>query len=120
MRLVTERLNQFSELASEGAFAAFHRCASCGNYFYALRPERRYCSKGCQRNQYLKHPLRAKKTAADQKVYYYTQKVLELAKVKDVNAANRREYLLAKKAENSARREQKALKSAIRADLKGR
>jgi len=118
---VMERLNQFFRLGREGAFAAFRRCVlpKCGNYFYALRPERRYCSKACQRNHYMQHPLRPKKSAADQKVYYYAHKILDLGKVKDVNAANRREYLLAKKAENSARREQKALKKAIRADLQG-
>jgi hypothetical protein len=121
-RVLTERREQFSRLARDGAFAAFHRCAlpTCGNYFHALRPERRYCSKGCQRKQYVEHPLRAKKTAADQKVYYYTHKVLELAKIKDVNAANQRKYDLARKAEQSAKREQKALKSAMHATAKGR
>jgi len=121
-RELAERLNQFFDLASEGVFAAFHRCAlaTCRKYSHALRPEKRYCSKGCQRNEYLRHPQRAKKNAADQKVYYYTRKVLDLAKIRDVSAANQREYDRAEKNLKSAKRAQKALRPAMRAALKSR
>jgi hypothetical protein len=120
-RILTERLNLFFLLGREGAFAAFHRCAlpTCGNYFHALRPERRYCSKRCQRNQYMEHPLRTKKNAADQKVYYYTRKILDLVKVKAVNAAHQKAYERAEKALKSAKRAQKALTLAMRAVAKG-
>jgi hypothetical protein len=121
-RVLTERLNQFFRLGREGIFAAFHRCAlpTCGNYFHALRPERRYCSKGCQRNQYMEHPLRTKKNAADQKVYYYTRKLLDLAKLKAVSAADQKAYDQAEKGLKLAKRAQKKLESAIRATAKKR
>lgn len=116
------RLNQFFDLASAGIFAAFHRCAlaGCRKYFHALRPERRYCSKGCQRNEYGRPPQRKKKNAADQKVYYYTRKVLDFAKIRDVSAASQREYDRAEKNLKSAKRAQKALRPAMRAALKSR
>jgi hypothetical protein len=114
---LTIRLNQFFTIAREGVLSAFHRCAlpSCEKYFHALRPERRYCSKGCQRNQYLEDPHRARKNAADQKVYYYTRKVLDLAKNKDLSAANRKEYDRAERSLKSAKRGQAALRSAVAA-----
>ena len=121
-RTLIERLNHFFHLASEDVFAAFHRCAlpSCGKYFHALRPERRYCSKGCQRDLYEKHPLRMKKNAADQKVYYYTRKVLELAKLKAESAADRKAHGRAETDLKSAKRAQKKLELNIRAASKER
>jgi hypothetical protein len=121
-RELIERLNEVILLASEDVFASFRRCAlpSCGKYFYALRPERCYCSKRCQRNQYMEHPLRTKKNAADQKVYYYTRKVLDLGKVKTVSAADRKAYDQAETNLNSAKRAQKKLQSQMGTAARGR
>lgn len=79
---VSERLDEFFRLADEGIFAHFDRCAlpSCRNYFYALRPERRYCSDGCQRKGHLQDPERKKQAAAYQRDYY--RKFLSIEAVK--------------------------------------
>jgi hypothetical protein len=79
-----------------------------------LRPERRYCSKGCNREVYMDDPKRKEKNAAEQKVNYYTKKVLDLAKLKAVNADYQKAYDRAEKDLNSAKSDLKALKPAKR------
>jgi hypothetical protein len=97
---VSDRLRHFLWLADEGVFADFRRCAfpTCTNYFYPLRPERLYCQDACQRQRYLQDPRRKDKNAADQKVHYYTKKVLDLAKLAAVNPDYQEKYSDAKKA----------------------
>ena len=68
----------------------------------------------------MEHPLRAKKNAADQKVYYYTRKVLDLAKAKTMSAANRKAYDRAERDLKSAKRAQRKLELQMRMALKGR
>ncbi len=69
---VSERLEQFFWLSDEGVFADFRRCAlpSCAQYFYPLRPERLYCSAGCQRIQYKQSPEYKKRNREYQREYY--------------------------------------------------
>jgi hypothetical protein len=66
-----DRMDQFRLLARHHAFADFRRCAlpACGKYFFPLRPERRYCSKACQREHY-RGPEQEKENAEYQKEYY--------------------------------------------------
>jgi hypothetical protein len=69
---VSSRLEEFLWLASEGVFADFRRCAlpTCASYFYPLRPERLYCSPGCQRTHYKQSPEYKKKNREYQRAYY--------------------------------------------------
>jgi hypothetical protein len=96
---VLTALRRFRLIAEYGFFANFSQCSlsTCGKYFYPLRPERRYCSDACQRTAYVQDPGRKDKNAADQKVYYYSKKVLDLAKLAASNAAYQKEYSHAKK-----------------------
>jgi hypothetical protein len=109
-------LKQYRLLTDEGAFADFRRCAlkTCDKYFFPLRPERRYCSDVCQAKHYMQNPLRGKKNAADQKVYYYTKKVLDLARPAASSAAHRMDYEQAQKMLELAKREQTHLASKRR------
>jgi hypothetical protein len=68
---VQDGRDRFLLLAHHRAFADFRRCAlpACGKYFFPLRPERRYCSKACQRVHY-RGPEQEKKNAKYQKEYY--------------------------------------------------
>jgi hypothetical protein len=68
---VQDGKDRFLLLAHHRAFADFRRCAlpACGKYFFPLRPERRYCSKACQREHY-RGPEQEKENAEYQKEYY--------------------------------------------------
>ncbi len=105
-------LKMFHFLADHDAFAAFRRCElrACGKYFFPLRPERCYCSKGCQRKHYMEDPKRKDKNAAEQKVNYYTHKVTDLAKLAAKNSAYGEQFHRAEKLLTSAKAKRDALK----------
>lgn len=105
-------MDQYQLLAKHCAFEAFRRCAlpTCGKYFFPLRPETLYCSKGCWREHYMEDPQRKEKNAAEKRVNYYANKVLDLAKLAALNAVHKKKYDQAKKALKSAKAELAALR----------
>jgi hypothetical protein len=108
-------MSQFRLLADHAAFADFRRCAlsTCNKYFFPLRSEGLYCSKGCQSKHYRQDPERKKQNAADQKVYYYTQMVLDLAKLAAKNPTYQKQHHRAEKQLTLAKAKRDALKRRL-------
>lgn len=104
-------LNIFASFSEGRVLARLRRCPlpTCNKYFFPLRSDGRYCSKACLRTHFMHDPKRKALNAADQKIYYYTQKVLNLAKLAAVNSAHLNKYRHAQRALKLAKRAKKRL-----------